>query len=297
MDRIDEMRVFLAVADRGSFAEAARALQLSPAAATRAVAAIEADLGLSLFSRTTRSVRMTEPGAIYVERCRRLLQEFEDARAEVRGEDAEPRGQLSLTAPVLFGRLHIAPIAEMLAEAHPRLSVRLTLVDRVTHLVEEGFDVAVRIGALADSALIAVPVARVRRIVVASPEYLAAQGTPEEPADLRTHRIISFEGVDATREWRFGAEGRSAVAVAPRLTINSAEAVVDAAARGAGVARVLSYQAEAALAEGRLVRILREHEPASVPVSLVYSASRRTSANVAAFVRVARGYFAERTWD
>lgn len=297
MDRIDEMRVFLAVADRGSFAEAARALRLSPAAATRAVAAIEADLGLSLFGRTTRSVRLTEAGALYAERCRRLLQEYEDARAEVRGEDAEPRGELSLTAPVLFGRLHIAPIAEALIGAHPRLSVRLTLVDRVTHLVEEGFDVAVRIGELADSTLIAVPVARVRRIVVASPAYLAAQGMPQEPADLKAHRIVSFEGVDPTREWRFGPEGRSVVPLAPRLTINSAEAVVDAAARGAGVARVLSYQAEAALAAGRLERILRAHEPPSVPVSLVYPASRRTSANVAAFLRAARAHFAQRSWE
>jgi DNA-binding transcriptional LysR family regulator len=261
------------------------------------VASLEADLGLGLLSRTTRSVRLTEPGALYAERCRRLLADVEDARAEVRGEDAAPRGVLSLTAPVCFGRLHIAPLAEALAEAHPELSVRLTLVDRVTHLVEEGFDLAVRIGPLADSALIAVPVAMVRRIVVASPDYLVRHGMPGEPADLKAHRIISFDGVDAIREWRFGGDGRSVVPVWPRLTINSAEAAVDAAVRGSGITRVLSYQAERDLSQGRLVRILRDAEPAAVPVSLVTPADRRGSPNVAAFVRAARAAFAGRSWE
>jgi DNA-binding transcriptional LysR family regulator len=297
MDQLDAMRTFLAVVDRSSFAEAARALQISPAAATRAIAGLESDLGLRLLYRTTRSVRLTERGAVYADRCRQILQNLDDVRAEVRGEDAVPRGLLSLTAPVLFGRLHVAPIAEALIAAHPDLSVRLTLVDRVVHLVEEGFDVAVRIGPLPDSALIAVPVARVRRILVASPAYLATNGTPSAPADLRSHRIVSFEGVDATREWRFGADGRIAVAIAPRLTVNNAEASVDAAVRGQGIARVLSYQAEQALAEGKLVRILRDDEPSSLPVSLVHAAERRTSANVAAFLREARSYFKGRTWE
>jgi DNA-binding transcriptional LysR family regulator len=297
MDQLDAMRTFLAVVDRSSFAEAARALQISPAAATRAISGLESDLGLRLLYRTTRSVRLTERGAVYADRCRQILQNLDDVRAEVRGEDAVPRGLLSLTAPVLFGRLHVAPIAEALIAAHPDLSVRLTLVDRVVHLVEEGFDVAVRIGPLPDSALIAVPVARVRRILVASPAYLADKGTPSAPADLRSHRIVSFEGVDATREWRFGADGRIAVAIAPRLTVNNAEASVDAAVRGLGIARVLSYQAEQALAEGALVRILRDDEPSSLPVSLVHAAERRTSANVAAFLREARSYFKGRTWE
>jgi DNA-binding transcriptional LysR family regulator len=297
MDQLDAMRTFLAVVDRSSFSDAARAMQLSPAAVTRAVAALEADLGLSLLYRTTRSVRLTERGALYAERCRRLLQELDDVRAEVRGEDAAPRGVLSITAPVFFGRLHVAPIVESLVEGYPDLALRLTLVDRVTHLVEEGFDVAVRIGALPDSALIAVPVARVRRIVVASPAYLAAHGRPAAPGDLKGHRIISFEGVDSTREWRFGPEGRTTVALAPRLSVNSAEVAVDAAARGLGVARVLSYQAEQALADGRLERILPGEEPPSVPVSLVYAADRRTSANVAAFLKAARTYFMGRSWE
>jgi DNA-binding transcriptional LysR family regulator len=297
MDQLDAMRTFLAVVDRSSFAEAARALQISPAAATRAIAGLESDLGLRLLYRTTRSVRLTERGAVYADRCRQILQNLDDVRAEVRGEDAVPRGLLSLTAPVLFGRLHVAPIAEALIAAHPDLSVRLTLVDRVVHLVEEGFDVAVRIGPLPDSALIAVPVARVRRILVASPAYLADNGTPSAPADLRSHRIVSFEGVDATREWRFGADGRIAVAIAPRLTVNNAEASVEAAVRGQGIARVLSYQAEQALAEGKLVRILRDDEASSMPVSLVHAAERRTSANVAAFLREARTYFRGRTWE
>jgi len=297
MDRIDAMRAFLAVADRGSFAEAARSLHLSPAAATRAVAMLEDDLGLTLLSRTTRSVRLTERGALYAERCRRILADLEDARSLARGGDAAPRGLLSITAPVLFGRLHVLPVVEALLARHDGLSVRLTLVDRVTHLVEEGFDLAVRIGTLADSALIGVQVARVRRVVVAGPGYLAAHGEPSRPADLKHHRIIAFEGVGSTDDWRFGANGRVGVTVTPRLSVNSADAAIAAAVRDQGITRALSYQVAEAAADGRLRRLLREHEPDAVPVSLVYQASRRDSPNIAAFVGEARRHFAALDWD
>jgi DNA-binding transcriptional LysR family regulator len=218
MDRLDAIRAFLAVAERASFAAAARSLRWSPAAATRAVAMLEAELGIALFHRTTRVVRLTEPGALYAEHCRRILADLEAARSLVRGEDAAPRGTLSVTAPVVFGRLHVMPIAEALVAAHAELSIRLTFVDRVTHLVEEGFDIAVRIGALPDSALVAVPLTEVVRVVVASPGYLAARGEPAAPADLRRHAIIAFDGMDATDAWRFaGAAPTSRVGrAAPR---------------------------------------------------------------------------------
>lgn len=292
MDRLDAMRTFLAVADLGSFAGAARQLRLSSAAATRAVALIEQDLGTPLLSRTTRSVRLTERGAVYAERCRRLLAEFDAARGEARGQDAEPRGLLTVTAPVLFGRLHVMPIAEALLAMHPALHLRLTLVDRVTHLVEEGFDLAVRIGSLADSGLVAVPLSQVRRMLVAAPAYLAAQGEPQQPADLRRHRIVMFEGVGSTNDWRFGPHGEARVTVQPRLSVNSADAAIDSALRGQGITRVLSYQVEPHLAAGRLQAVLTAHEPPPVPVSLLYPASRRGSPNIAAFVREAQRRFA-----
>ncbi len=296
MDRIDAMRAFLAVAERGSFIQAAQALRLSGAATTRAVAQLEATLGVALLARTTRSVRLTERGAIYAEHCRRILAELDEAASAVRGEDAAPRGTLSITAPVLFGRLHIMPIAEQLAADHPALAIRLSFLDRVTHLVEEGFDLAVRIGPPIDSALIGVHLADVRRVTVASPAYLADAGMPTAPADLRRHRIIAFEGIRATNDWRFGARGETGVTVRPRLAVNSAAAAIASAERGHGITRALSYQVAEALAAGRLIRLLEAHEGGDVPVTLLCQASRRGAPNIAAFIRAARGYFADRSW-
>lgn len=291
MDRIDAMRAFLAVADRGSFTQAAVALRLSSAAATRAVAQLESELGVALLARTTRSVRLTERGAIYADRCRRILSELDDAASVVRGQDAAPRGTLSITAPVLFGRLHVLPIAERLIADHPDLAIRMTFVDRVTHLVEEGFDLAVRIGPPVDSALIGVHLTDVRRVTVASPAYLAASGTPAVPADLRRHSIVAFEGIGTTNDWRFGARGETGVIVQPRLSVNSAAAAIASAERGHGITRALSYQVSAPVAAGRLVAILEAFEPAPVPVTLLYQASQRGAPNITAFVAAARAYF------
>src|ERR1700733_4558387 len=172
------MQAFAAVAELGSFAQAARRLRLSPAAVTRAVALLEDQLGLALLNRTSRSVRLTERGTLYLASCRQILAEIEDAERRVRGEDATPRGTLTVSAPIVFGRLHILPIVDRMLCEHPALTIRLDLSDRPRHLVEEGIDVAVRIGALADSALVAVKVAEVGPVLVASPAYLAARGTP-----------------------------------------------------------------------------------------------------------------------
>jgi DNA-binding transcriptional LysR family regulator len=288
MDRLDAMRTFLAVADHGSFIEAARQLRLSSAGVTRAVAQLEADLGVALLRRTTRSVALTERGAIYADRCRRVLSDLDEAATLVRGEDAAPRGMLSVTAPVMFGQLHILPVVEQLAARHPDLTIRLTLVDRVTHLVEEGFDAAVRIGTLADSALVGVPLAQVRRVIVASPAYLDRHGIPEAPGDLRGHSTIAFVGIGTTNEWRLGHRGQIGVALAPRLSVNTAAAAIAAADRGFGIAQVLSYQVREAVAEGRLVRLLPQFEPEPLPATLLYQASRRGAANIRAFALAAR---------
>jgi DNA-binding transcriptional LysR family regulator len=199
-----------------------------------------------------------------------------------------------VAAPIVFGRLHVLPVIEQLLRRHRDLSIRLTLSDRLAQLVEEGVDVAVRIGTLADSALMAVKVGEVRRVLVASPAYLAARGIPSTPAALARHDLIAFEGIESTNDWRFGAQDRTSVRVEPRLAVNSADAAIAAAEAGLGITRTLSYQAQAGLEAGRLALVLQEVAPAPVPISLVYPARRLGSPNVAAFVNAARAHFRER---
>lgn len=291
MDRLEAMTAFVAIIDHGTFAAAARALRSSPPAMTRAVAGLEERLGVRLLHRSTRSVRLTEEGAVYLERCRRLLADLRDAELGAMGAAAEPQGTLVATASQLFGRLHAVPIVASLLAAHPRLRVRLLLVDRPIQFVEEGVDVALRIGELADSALRAIKVSEVRHVLVAAPSYLDAHGTPSAPADLRTHAIIAFAGVSSTNEWRFGSAERTVVQVQPRLVVNTADAAVAAAEAGVGLVRLLSYQASEGLGAGRLVRVLDHAEPDPVPVSLLFDAGRAASPNVRAFVDTARAHF------
>lgn len=295
MDQLDAMRAFAAVAGRGSFVDAARLLRLSPAAVTRAVAQIEEHLGVQLLLRTTRSVRLTERGALYLEQCQHILDSVTDAERLVRGEDARPRGLLTVAAPLMFGRLHVLPVVQDLLRAHPDLSVRLSLSDRVVHLIEDGIDVAVRIGDPPDSSLIAIKVGAVRRVLVASPAYLAARGEPQVPADLPAHDLIAFESIDAVNEWQFGGAPPVSVRVRPRLTVNSADAAIGAAEAGLGITRPLSYQVHDAMQRGSLRPILERHAPPALPVNLMYPARRLAAPNVAAFVRAARAYFAALT--
>jgi DNA-binding transcriptional LysR family regulator len=287
MDHLDAMKAFVAVATLGSFAEAARRLRISPSAVTRSVAQLEDRLGLTLFNRTTRSVRLTERGQIYLESSRRILEDLDAAERQARGEDAEPRGVLHVAAPIVFGRLHVLPMVRALLTDHPALTVRLTLSDRNVHLVDEGVHVALRIGDLADSSLTAVKLGAVSRVLVASPAYLATQGSPSRPADLEDHALIAFEGLEATDEWRFSATG---VRVAPRLAVNSADTAIAAAEAGLGITRALSYQVSAAVQAGRLVPLLQAFAPPAMPVSVVFPARRVSSANVAAFVTAARDH-------
>lgn len=291
MDQLDALRTFVAVAQRRSFAEAARGLHISPTAASRAVSELERTLGAVLLRRTTRSVMLTPEGGAYLERCRAALEELEDAARSLRGEDSEPRGRLIITAPVVFGRLHILPIVSGLLRAHRGLSVHLMLTDRVIRLAEEGIDVAVRIAHLADSALHAVKVAEVRVVLVASPAYLAERGMPSDAAALQAHDLIAFDSGLGAAEWRFGAEGRPVVRVEPRLLTNSIDATLEAALSGLGITRLYSYQTDAAVAAGRLVYLLPELEPQAVPVTLVFQANRRGTPNVRGFIAAAQSYF------
>lgn len=286
MDRFDLWTVFLAVADKGSFVGAARHLNRSPAAITRAVAALEDHLAVRLLTRTTRSVALTEAGERYLEMCRRLLADIRETEAELAGEGGELHGNLAITAPVVFGRLHLLPLVDDFMAAHPRLTVSLELLDRQVSLVEEGLDIALRIGHLRDASLRAVRVGGVRRVVCATPDYLARHGTPRTPHDLVGHRVIAFTGVQRQPErWPFVfPEGEASVAVMPRLLVNSVEAALDAVVRGGGISRVLSYQIAALEQAGRVVRLLQPWEPPALPVHLVYPTGRHLPRKVRVFI-------------
>ena len=248
MDRFAAMRVFIAVADAGSLSAAGRRLGMPLATVSRHLAALEEQIGVRLFTRTTRRLVLTEPGRHYLETSRRVLDELDAADRRLGGEHAEPQGELALTAPVVFGRLHVLPIVIAFLAMYPLVTARMLLVDRVVDLVEEGLDIAVRIGSLPDSSLVATRLGAIRYVVCASPSYLAKRGTPANPQELEAHDCISFHTLQPAERWSFSARKPKRVRVKPRLTVNTAEAAIDAAKAGLGVARVLSYQAAAALA-------------------------------------------------
>jgi DNA-binding transcriptional LysR family regulator len=291
VDKLEALQVFAAIADAGGFSAAARRLRMSPQSVTRAVAGLESQLGVRLLHRTTRSVRLTEQGATFLASCRQVLSELRSAEDAVRGTLSEPQGRLVVTAPVAFGRIHIVPIVTALLIRNPRLSVRLALIDRTIQLVEEGIDVAVRIGELADSALRAVEVGHVRYVLVASPAYLQLHGVPDNPEDLQRHELIMFTGAGASDEWRFGPGGKRGVRVRARMSVNTADAAITAAEAGFGITRVLSYQASSAITGGRLRRLLDAEAPPAVPVTLLFEGGRSASANVRGFVDQAKDYF------
>ena len=263
--------MFVAVAGRRSFVGAARAMRRSPQVITRAVAALEQRLAVRLLNRTTRSVSLTGEGERYLERGRRLLAEL-DALESSPDASAPLTGRLSITAPVLFGQLHVAPLVRALLEQHPALEARLLLVDRVVSLAEEGIDLAVRIGALPDSSLRARLVGHVRWVICASPAYLARAGVPRTPEALARHACISFEaGSPLADQWTFPHAGRRGrrVALHPRLVVNTAQAGIDAAIAGLGIVRVLSYQVARPLAEKQLRLVLETFAPPPVPIHIL----------------------------
>jgi DNA-binding transcriptional LysR family regulator len=285
MDRIDAMQAFVAVAELEGFAPAARKLGLSPSGVTRLIAALEERLGARLLQRTTRSVALTDAGARYLERARRILADLEEAEASIQAERTRPSGRLVVSAPIGFGRLHVSPVMSEYLKRYAEVSGELRLADRMVNLVEDGVDLAVRIGHLADSSLVARHVGEMRRLVVASPGYLKAQGEPKTPEAIASHQTIQFGGAAASPDWRFVRDEKDVrVTPVPRLTTNSADAAIQYAVRGGGLTRVLAYQAADAIKAGRLKILLAKFEPPSLPIHVVYPTSRLLSAKVRAFI-------------
>ena len=268
MDRIDELAVLVAVIEQGSLVAAARRLRRSPPAITRALSALEDRVGARLLERTTRRISATEAGRALAESSRTLLGAYD---AAVAGAAPAPvRGPIRITAPVQFGRRHVVPLVVSFLDEYPETQVELVLHDRHLDLIDEGLDVAVRIGALSDSSLLVRRVGQVHRALVASADYLSRRGTPQKPADLARHDTIFGTSGQGPLEWRFGGRGRAtAVRLTPRLLVNEVEAQLVAARAGRGLARVLSYQVVEDLAAGALVRLLRGFEPPPLPVQLV----------------------------
>lgn len=291
MDRLDELAVLVAVVDQGSLVGAARRLRRSPPAVTRALAALEHRVGARLIERTTRRMSATEAGRTLAEESRALLSAYDDAVADI--SPAPVRGLLRITAPVQFGKHHVAPVATAFLRKFPDTQVELVLHDRSLDLIEESLDVAIRIGALADSSLLVRRVGEVRPVIVASPEYLARRGAPVIPADLSAHDTIFSTGSSGPLEWRFRSRGRSAaVRLAPRLLVNDVEARLAAARAGQGIARMLSYQVFDDLAAGKLVRLLRSYEPPPLPVQLLTASRAHMAPKIRAFLDLAAGELA-----
>ena len=275
MDRFEAMDVFLRVADRGSFSAAGRDLGMPLATVSRKVNELEDHLGAKLLVRTTRKVALTDIGAAYAEKARRILEVVDETERTVAGEFSVPRGELILTAPILFGRLHILPIVADFLASFPEISVQLRLADRNLHLIDDHVDMAVRIGSLPDSSLVATRIGSMRRVVCASPGLLAGHGTPKVPEDLSALPCVSFDFLAPGAVWSFhpkGARRPVDVPIKPRLAVSTAEAAVWAAVRGVGITRVLHYQCAEAVADGALRIILPDCEDDPMPIHLVHAA-------------------------
>lgn len=285
MDRHHEMRVFQAVAFDLSLAAAARRLQLSAPTVTRAIAALEQRLGVPLLERSTRGVTLTAVGERFANDCRRILLEVDEAEASASGLHAQPRGQLKLAMPLLFGQQLLTPILLDYLNAYPDVQIVAAYLDRVPNLHEEGVDVAVQVGNLPDSSLFALKVGSIRRLVCASPAYLAEHGVPEQPGDLAQHRLVHSSADARLPEWRFQQQsGLLTVSFRPRLSCATNQAAIAAACRDAGLIRCMSYQVHELLEQGRLRPVLRDFEPAALPVHIVYREGRKAAARVRSFV-------------
>lgn len=284
MDRFHAMRVLVKIADTGAFAEAARQLHMSPPAVTRAVAFLEEAIGARLLTRTTRSLKLTEVGGRYVEDCRRILTAIDEAEAAAAGSYAKPTGVLTVTASVLFGQIYIMPAVTEFLDLHPGVTGRMLFLDRVTNLVDEGIDVAIRIGHLPDSSHSAIKVGTVRKVICGAPDYFEKHGVPRTPQDLAEHRIVAATSAWTSLEWRFGGSDTTSVHVRPALFSNSNEAAISAARSGWGLTRVLSYQIGQDLLEGQLQIVLGEYEEEPLPIHIMHPEGRNAPAKVRAFV-------------
>jgi len=278
------MRVLVRIADTGGFAEAARQLNLSPPAVTRAVAGLEDSIGARLLIRTTRLVKLTEVGRRYVDDCRQILSAIDEAEAAAAGTYARPTGVITITASVLFGQIYIVPIVTEFLDTHPEVTGRLLFLDRVTNLVDEGIDVAIRIGHLPDSSQTAIKVGSVRRVICGSPSYFERYGVPDQPSDLSQHRIISATSAWTSLDWRFGRDSRTATHVTPALLCNSNAGPNSPTRAGWDLTRVLSYQIGPDLLSGALQTTLDDFGEEPLPIHIVHPEGRNASAKVRAFV-------------
>jgi len=295
MDRFESMSAFVAVAKAGGFSAAAREVGVPLATISRRVADLEAELGVRLLHRSTRQVALTEAGTSFFATCQRVLDELKDAEEAVSGEYRTPKGDLAVTAPMGFGRLHLQPVALEFLAAYPEINLRLLLVDRVVDLVEEHIDVALRIAELPDSSLIARPLGHVRMVVTASPKYVERRGTPRHPAELTGHDCIAWATLGPLDTWRFrDAGGDRSFPIHTRLSTTSAESAIAAAQSGLGLAQTTCYQAEQGIRGGALAMVFTDFECAATPVSLVYASNRLLPLKVRAFIDFAAPRLSER---
>ena len=288
MDRLDAMTVVVAVQELGSLSAAARRLRMPVPTVSRKVSDLEAHLNARLFNRSTRRLTLTDAGQTYVAACKRILEDVKETEDRVSGEFSAPRGELVISAPIMFGRLHVLPVITAFFKAFPDVTVRLYLTDRIVGLLEDHIDLAIRIGALADSRLIATRCGATRRVVCGSPAYFAEQGTPRHPSELASHTAVIFETVAFSNDWVFAAD-KSDIVIPMRkqLSVTTSEAAIDGAIAGIGVTRVLSYQVENAIKAGTLLAVLKRFEPASLPISLVHDNQKHVPLKVRAFLEFA----------
>lgn len=285
MDRFRSIEVFVKVAEHGSFAAAARSLAMSPPAVTRAVAMLEDRLGMPLFKRTTRSVHLTEGGTRFLVDGQRILAELEEAEAAAAGVHGSPRGELRVTAPVLFGRMFVAPVLGDFLNQYPLVTCQTLFVDRNVNILDEGQDVAVRIGDLPDSSMTAIKVGSVRRVVIASPDYIKCHGLPKRPQDLSSHRTIHSTGLGVASDWLFQEKGKAfSLHVSCQLRMNTNDAAIELVQRGWGICQVLSYQVSPSLADKSLQTVLDQFELPPLPIHILHHEGRNASARIRAFV-------------
>jgi DNA-binding transcriptional LysR family regulator len=284
MDKLKAMQTFIRIADTGSLTAAAYSQSSSLPAVVRTLALLEAELGVRLINRTTRQLALTIEGSRYLARCRQVIADVVEAEAELRAEHQAPRGRLRITAPVLFGQLHVCPVVTQFVQRYPDVKVEVQLLDRVTDLLDEEFDLGIRIGALADSSLIAQKVGHLRRMVVATPAYLAQFGRPLHPKDLLTHNCLCFLGASAPW-WTFSERGKILnLPVQGNLSYNLVEPLRQACCAGLGLGMFISSQIAAELADGRLCAVLEEYEPAPRAVSIVYPQARQLPTRTRVFI-------------
>ncbi len=281
MDRLGAMRAFVQIVDRGSLTAAAEALDRSLPTVVRTLAGLENHLGARLLHRTTRHMSLTDDGHNYLQRCRRILADLDEAERSVGGTTEIPSGTVRMTAPVLFGQMHVSPAITGFLQRHPGVNVELELLDRVVNLVDEGFDLGVRIGRLADSSMVAKPIGSMRRVLCASPKVLEREGTPQQPGELANRNCVRFRGLAPGSLWTFEKAGKPLqVRVSGPLSCNQAAAAAEACAQGLGFGLFLAYQVQSLVAAGRLQVVLKEFEPPPLPMNLVYPEARLVSARL-----------------